>query len=402
MSGTACILCNKEVEEALRIPFRECSHRIHADCFDAMPVNQQSYKKCGLCLGHIEAQPVKKMAETVSSRKMRLDGKDYIKNPGPRHTGSTLVKVASFLPGLKQKYSENETTSQNPHFLLSVGKEILDIQAENGLDLPHFCRVGVTMRDFMEHGYTWEDLQHFDDIAAQGKKRAQQAVALGLQATANDFRDFPEALPLEEVTAHIGASAGDMCRLFGLHFPEAGSEVGDPIEGGYLECEGDRNWRATDCVQLGLKFSDLRDFGLNYVHQYAQLFDGLSQREADAADKALGASEKDVHQLRDLEAELEAIEQERIQKEEKMRRKHLEMQQKMASLKQEYSSEDSESEEETPPPLQAYIAKKKPLLEPPRVQRKVAMEQALPQKSGLSPLERRNRQRALMHGSLKL
>jgi len=301
-----CVKCGLPVEEELRIPLRQCSHRVHADCLLADPEDVRSYKKCGLCLGHYAALE-KKVTAPVGEPRL-LGARDWVLNPGARNTGSVVKKVASLIPGLGSK--EDTFTSKNPFFLLQHRKPIGAIMQENALGLDHFLQVGVTMRDFLQHGYTWRDLQQYEDIGKRGTHRALQAISTGLKTTANDFRDYPDALPVQEVREHTRFRNGDVCRLFGLTFPASGSRPGDPMEGGYLECNGDVQWNALDCVQMGLTFSDLKDFGMAYVHQYLQIMTGLSEADADAADKALHATDDQINSLIDLQAEQE--ERERV------------------------------------------------------------------------------------------
>ena len=366
-----CVKCGLVVEEELRVPFRQCSHRVHADCLLSDPEEQRSYKKCGLCLGHyapLEKKVVSSAPASFTGEPRLLGNRDWVLSPGARNTGSVMKKVASYIPGLSSKVAENVSNSTNPFFLLQYRKPVGAIMRENGLGLDHFLQVGVTMRDFLQHGYTWNDLKEYEDIAQRGPHRCLQAISTGLKTTANDFRDYPDALPLEEVKAHTKFRNGDVCRLFGLTFPEGGTKPGDPLEGGYLECAGDRNWNAMDCVNMGLSFSDLKDFGLAYVHQYLQMMTGLSEADADAADKALDATEEQIGSLIDLEAEEEErqrIEAERLQQEYQARQRETERrmeamaQRRVAPVEEEYEEEEEEDTRvyhaSPPPPAQLHF-----------------------------------------------
>lgn len=347
-----CVKCGLVVEEELRVPFRQCSHRVHADCLLSDPEEQRSYKKCGLCMGHY-ATLEKKVPASFTGEPRLLGNRDWVLSPGTRNTGSVVKKVAAYIPGLSSQ--ENVSNSKNPFFLLQYRKPVGAMMSENGLGLDHFLEVGVTMRDFLQHGYTWNDLKAYEDIAKRGAHRSLQAISTGLKTTANDFRDYPDALPLKEVKAHTNFRNGDLCRLFGLTFPESGSKPGDPLEGGYLECAGDRDWNALDCVAMGLSFSDLKDFGMAYVHQYLQIMSGLSEADADAADKALGATDEHIGSLIDLEAEEEErqrIEADRLQKEYEARQRETERRLEALAQRRVVAPQQEEYEEVPPPPRQ--------------------------------------------------
>jgi len=337
-----CVKCGENVPEELKITFSQCAHHIHADCLSSDP--NKSWSKCGLCLGHYEPIIVAEKVGPKRGKPRLMDGVDWCINPGTRNTGSKLATVASYVPMYGKRFEETSENSTNPFFLLKLGKEIPDIMTENQLDLPHFCKVGVTMRDFLENGYSWEDLKHFKDISGKGSKRTLQVIAKGLHTDANDFRDYPEALPFKQVKAETKFKNGDICRLFGLTFPERGSHPGDPVEGGFLQCKGDKNWKAQDCIDLELKMGELSDFGLNYVHQYIELMTGLSQTEANHIDGLLKVSDEMVRDLIDLEAEAEEMEQQRRASLQAEHDRRIQMKARVIPQK-----EESESESEEPP-----------------------------------------------------
>lgn len=332
-----CVKCGLPVEEELRVPMRQCSHRVHADCLLSDPEEVRSYKKCGLCLGHYAPREVLPQSEP-----RLLGNRDWVLNPGRRNTGSVVQKVASFIPGFGSK--EDASTSKNPFFLLQYRKPVGAMMRENGLGLDHFLEVGVTMRDFLQHGYTWQDLQAYEDIGQKGAHRCLQAISSGLKTTANDFRDYPDALPYKEVREHTRFRNGDVCRLFGLTFPG---------EDGFLECAGDANWNAQDCVDLGLTFSDLKDFGMAYTHQYLQMMMGLSEAEADAADKALGATDEQIASLIDLQAEHEEREAERMRLEAEARQREMERRRTIVPREEVESSPPPPVRQFNPPPIRA-------------------------------------------------
>ena len=112
-----CVKCGLPVEEELRVPFRQCSHRVHADCLLNDSEEQRSYKKCGLCLGHYT--PLEKKVAPSSSTPASFTGeprllgnRDWVLNPGARNTGSVMKKVASYIPGLSSKVAEDTSNSK--------------------------------------------------------------------------------------------------------------------------------------------------------------------------------------------------------------------------------------------------------------------------------------------------
>lgn len=293
-----CARCGAFAEEELSIRHRKCAHVTHADCLE-LDGSKKNYNMCGNCSGAYEALPVatKKPDTARVTREPRIVGnRDYVLEPGVRNMGSLVTRVAAYIPGLAHRVAETVETSKNPFFLLQHREPLTDVMIRNGLGLDHYLANGVTMRDFLINGYTWSDLQVFEDISKKGPKRALQAISTGLQTSANDFRDYPDALPVQAVQQATQFKRADLCTLFGLTFPD---------QGAMLECDGNGNWNAADCVQLGLQMTDLMDFGLGYVHQYEELMAGLSQEDAVEAERGLKVSPKHIDALVDLEQEAE-------------------------------------------------------------------------------------------------
>jgi hypothetical protein len=150
---------------------------------------------------------------------------------------------------------------------------------------------GVDMTDFLSNGYTWNDLLLYEDVGRKGATRAKQAL-MALRCNANHFRDYPDALPYKKVAEHAQLQPYDLGTCFGLGFPT------DPP--GSLQCMGDENWTARDCVRLGLNMDDLRDFGLVGLQQYEDLMVGLSKPDAIAAERDLKVTPEHIGSLVDL------------------------------------------------------------------------------------------------------
>lgn len=307
----------------------KCGHLTHADCFE-QDGTQASFDHCGACTGLYPASSLtKKTAPMVSApfKEPRITGShDYVLSPGTRLAPSKIKAVASYIPGISSRIADNVETSKDPFFLIQNRQSLDVIMRRNGIGLDHCLSAGVTTRDFLENGYTWDDLLQFEDVSKKGVKRALQAVGTGLCTTANDFRDYGEAFPFEAVREKTKFKNGDLCRIFGLYFPVNGP----------LECCGDQDWNAMHCAELGLKMNDLKSFGLRYVQQYQELMDGLTQEEVSDAMNKMGVVEKDVEGLIDLYAEREEEQQQ-----------HVAAQPQYVAAKQQYFVEDPAKDEYT-------------------------------------------------------
>jgi hypothetical protein len=289
----SCSFCGEPAEEALSIRHRECGHLTHADCLDTS--KKPNYKKCGACTGeNVSLSAIASLSPISSSLQepRTIDGIDYVLRPGLKRNANALMRVAAYVPGLGSRVAENVENSTNPEFLLNNKVPVTTIMKRNKLGLDHFLRAGVTLEDFLKNGYTWKDLVQFEDISGRkGPKRALQALCVGLQGNATHFRDYPDAFPYAQVKAHTKCDTKDLEQYFGLTFPPDGP----------LECMGDQNWSARDCLALGLRMDDLCDLGLMYVEQFQDLLEGLSRHELDSIDAKLGATEAHFKALQSAE-----------------------------------------------------------------------------------------------------
>lgn len=302
-----CSFCGEFADDDLSITHRQCGARTHADCLPAgKPVN---YKLCSICTGEAVALgDVASMDVTPTSSKEPFppDGVDYVLQPGQkqRQTGGGAWKMVA---GLFSRVgsattktapaTEDVKTSQDPEFLIKNRVPVRDMLRFNKLGLQHLLKVGIEMTDFLSNGYTWNDLLLYEDVGRKGATRAKQAL-MALRCTANHFRDYPDALPYKKVAEHAQLQPYDLGTCFGLGFPI------DPP--GALQCMGDENWTARDCVRLGLKMDDLRDFGLVGLQQYEDLMVGLSKPDAIAAERDLKVTSEHIGSLVDLMAPPEA------------------------------------------------------------------------------------------------
>jgi hypothetical protein len=247
-------------------------------------------KLCAGCDGVVAPIGRKAASESISEPHT-TDGINYILNPGVKRGASKLKAVASYIPGLSSRVVEDVKTSQDPEFLLANHVPLPTIMKVNKLGLDHFLKAGIQMEDFLKNGYTWKDLQVFEAISRKGAKTSLQAITVGLHATANLFRDYPDAFPFDEIKAQTKLQNSDLCELFGLTFPDNAP----------LECYGDQQWNALHCVNLGLTMDDLTDFGLTSKQQYEELYSTVPKKMVSSCQKKLQVEPSHLGALIDLE-----------------------------------------------------------------------------------------------------
>lgn len=304
-----CSICTEAVSVDLSVRHRGCGHLTHLECLDP---NVQATPK--LCAGCDPSSSSSSSSSFVGGRLKRgtegasinephtTDGINYILNPGVKRGASKLKAVASYIPGLASRVVEDVKTSQDPEFLLANRVPLPTIMKVNKLGLDHFLKAGIQMEDFLKNGYTWKDLQVYEAISRKGARTCLQAITSGLHATANLFRDYPDAFPFEEVKAQTKLQNSDLCELFGLTFPDDAP----------LECYGDQQWNALHCVNLGLTMDDLTDFGLTSKQQYEELYATVPKKMIPSCQKKLQVEPSHLGALVDLEAATEVVEPERV------------------------------------------------------------------------------------------
>lgn len=306
-----CSFCNEGVEPNVAFRHRTCGHVSHAKCLSALGPKRDLFNCARVsCGGTVIERPA---AATAIVATGALDEeprppelRDYILQPGERSADgglSTLGWMAGKL-GWGSREEPLERT-QDPWTLLQHQVPVRTIIGRNRVGLQHFCKAGVTAADFLQCGYTLRDLCEFRDISgAKGKNRALQALAIGLRANANLFRDYPDAFPVEGVRKLTGMGNNAICEYFGLSFPHALSP---------LQCQLDAGWRAADVINLGLTIENLADFGLQTSAQYEVLTDGLSTASRAEVDRVLGVTKR--HRDDWAKADAQILEQQRLQQE---------------------------------------------------------------------------------------
>jgi hypothetical protein len=261
-------------------------------------------------------------------------------------------KVASIF----KKQPAPTKPSENVEMLLKKRVPIATIIRRHKLGLDHALRDGVMIEDYLVNGYKLKDLAEYEYISQQGPRRALVVLTTGLGLCANHLRDYPHLIPMKDLRNITELETSEVCTVLGLEFPEGES----------LQCFGDKNWGAKDCINLGLKLSDLIDFGLQYTVQYKDLMHGMSNSEIVKAETELSATEDQIAGLVDLEA---------LQEEEELRQRREIIATKQSRIKQaaqpppppsssssseeqEEEEEEDESEEEVVPTPKKPVAKK--------------------------------------------
>lgn len=274
-SKTQCVVCHTHADagKSLRV---ECGHRTHTACLAKInvPIN---YTKCPQCLGHVD--------ESVSREVDTLDGVDYVVNP-PTFTNLGALRAAA-TNVLKVLARSNTVDTANPFSLLCQGPyqmPITSIIRNHDIGLQHMIKAGVTIDDFLDNGYSLEDLKSFKDLSGErGDARAQLALST-LQLTADHMRIYGSTtLPIETLRNDYGVTPEVICSTYGLTCPEGGYVLSSPLS---------EDWLARDVVALGFKMDDLLDYAkMEYQEQYFAL-------EATAKDEiALGATLAHVSRL---------------------------------------------------------------------------------------------------------
>lgn len=276
---TLCVVCNDYVNagKGLRT---DCGHWTHSECWRSIG-KQKDFDNCPRCLGYVD--------DTTLDEPVTDDGVDYVMNPPTKNTLSMLRGAASqVLTVLSRK---KRTDTANPFFLLSQGPYQMPIKSiirEHHIGLQHMIKAGVTIDDFLNNGYSIDDMLAFKDIGERGSQRAHQAL-WALQMTADHMRDYGDSLlSVNTLKEKLGVTPSIICTVFGLEFPPGGHPLRSPFS---------EDWTARDVVTLGLTMDDLLNHaGMEYQEQYFDL-DPTTEDEV-----ALKVQPSHASRLRSLEA----------------------------------------------------------------------------------------------------
>jgi hypothetical protein len=224
-----CPTCSKTVEAGLYGMKLECNHWVHTKCMDKSNPN---FEKCGNCL----SSPPNSSPQASSMEADSLDGRDYIANP---------VSSAGWMYKLIKK---------EPFIWLQEHKKLQWIMNEKGYGLQKLIQSGVSINDFLQNGYTWDDLKIYKGIQERPIKALK-----ALKCNAEHFREYP-------IKGKFEIDGRSLVEDFGLVFPPGGKP---------LVCAGGENkkpWIAKELAELGFKIKDLYGAGMEYVEQYAALY----------------------------------------------------------------------------------------------------------------------------------
>ena len=215
---------------------------------------------------------------------MCIDNRDYVQDP-----------VAS-----DSYFSSFGRYKKEPFTWLAAKKPIEWMVREKGFGLQRMLQNGVTMDDFVNNGYTWENLKAFRDFGSgENHARAREAL-FALKCNAEHFRD--SAHLLGSMVQDLEINGRHLVELYGFYFPADGKPLS--VVGG----KNEKYWSGTEVAQLGMKMDDLFGAGIETLDQYIHL-DLTAQDEV-----AMGVTQKDLDDLEQPVEEVVYVEQPRQQR----------------------------------------------------------------------------------------
>jgi len=274
-----CALCDREVSASLGIRFRKCNHWAHAKCIDAHYAGKDgkiNYRHCPTCLGEAT---VKEAVEPFPR-----DGADYVMEPGDPLDDGTYSQVKGRLFG---SHADEMERKQNTLGLIQDRTPLDVLWRRHDIGLQHMLRDGVLLSDLLAAGYTWSTCFSKCKDFQQGRRRACDTL-MALGASANQLRDYKEALPIGALLKEAKLEKSDICTALGLCFPDPNTA---------LQCDNDFEWDAALVDELGLKAPDLIEFGLCNMQQYQCLFANMSAGDCERLEKKLGFTEDMIERL---------------------------------------------------------------------------------------------------------
>ena len=257
-----CAICGQPADDVAYSYTHGCGHTTHTECSE----EGFSHKKCKETCG----------ANAPIKQPRPADGIDYVLKPNGKTKASYVGKVIGSL--ISRKPAE-----KTPLDLLKEQVSVSTLIKRHNLGLQHILKEGIDIEDFISNGYTWDQLCEFEDISQKGPKRALQAFCTGLGVSANHLRDFGDKhgiLPVDKFKKITDIVTSDYRDYLGLEFA--------PL----LRCLKDSNWTAKHCLDIGLKFDDLCDLGMESMYQYKALVHDLSPKEKALVEKRLEVNKK--------------------------------------------------------------------------------------------------------------
>lgn len=263
-----CPACRTTVPPGLHGIRLECSHWVHTKCLDK---KNPDFDQCVACKGVVDLNvPLVDVNEPTC-----IDGRDYVQEP---------VASNSVLSSLGRHKRE-------PFTFLAEKKSIEWMIRNQGYGLQKMLQAGVTMNDFLNNGYTWQQLRTFKDLSEDAPSKERSRMALyALKTNAEHFRDHPHLLG--SVIPDLEINGRHLVELYGFYFPENGQPLS--VVGG----KNESYWNASDLVKLGMKAQDLFGAGMETLDQYQHL--QASQEDA----RALEMTGSDIESLYEPEPEI--------------------------------------------------------------------------------------------------
>lgn len=243
-----CPICHESIDLAQGSTLdHRCGCYTHAKCHVGIP---DPRPRCPVHVPDSEAaKHVKAIEEPVGT------GPDWITAPP---TSGALAKIRNAWLNVKDMNKNNPEDISNPFTLLSMKKPIEWMIRVKKLGLKDMYDAGVTLKDFLENGYTITDLCTYRDIGKMGPQRGLAAL-LKLGLNADLLLDQTDKLPLEVMRKRFQLTSADICRADDtLQFhPQHGLR---------------EDWSVDNLVYLGLTFKDLQRYcGLKMRHHWDAL-----------------------------------------------------------------------------------------------------------------------------------
>jgi hypothetical protein len=257
-----CPVCRKTVKPGLHGFRLDCNCWVHTKCVDK---KNPDFSKCLACKGQID----RNTALVNPNEPAALDGRDYIHNPMPR----------SYLTQLYQR----GFTAKEPFTWLREKKRIDWMVHDRNYGLQMMIKSGVRLQDFLDNGYTWEDLKGFKDFSGSvnDKERARKAL-VALHCNAEHFRDYE--VQMGSCIKDLEITGRHLVEMYGIFFPK--NKNLSVVNG-----KNEKPWIAKELVKLGFKMIDLYGADIEYYEQY----EGLQPTDEDEV--AMGVTDEDVANL---------------------------------------------------------------------------------------------------------
>lgn len=240
----SCAVCWKRVEFGKGAD-QECGHVTHYKCLSD---RDNVFEKCDQCEHGDAILPIKEIAS--------FDGHDYVREPMEKTSCSREI--------------ERLFVKQVPIEGILIGKN---------LHLQELLHNGVTIDTFLKHGYDWQDLVKFQDMAEPGSRREMALYAL--HCNAEHFRKYADKLPLQE----LKIKPKSLVENFGLVFGEGYGPLG------VINGQNDMPWTLEALLKLGIRKPELYAAGLYTFKQMKE----LASSEAEL--KLAGFTQKDMDSL---------------------------------------------------------------------------------------------------------